>query len=163
MVDLGSKPHGEDYSIEPLIKRFSPDLLLAFDPAATAFCYQLEGVEVVVHASAAWVEDGTVQFSGADDKATVVASSSSWNGTKRPVPCFDFSAWLGRLNSQKVVVKMDIEGAELPILEKVVADGTDDRISLLIVEWHEQFFGDDYSQRRAEVEAALRCPVEIWP
>lgn len=62
-----------------------------------------------------------------------------------------------------MVVKMDIEGAEVPVLEKVIADGTDDRMSLLIVEWHDQFFDRGYVRRRKAIQAALRCPVEIWP
>ncbi len=163
VVDLGCERHGKDRSIEPLVKRFSPKVLLGFDPDATPSRFGLEGTEVVINESAAWVRDGTLQLSGEGDKATVMGASSARNGTERTVPCFDFSQWLNGLASSKVIVKMDIEGAELPVLEKVVADGTDDRISLLILEWHDQFFDSSYSQRRARVEAALRCPVEVWP
>ncbi len=163
VVDLGCERHGTDNSIGPLVERFKPEVLLGFDPAATPLCYQIEDTEVVISTHAAWVNDGTTQFSGAGDEATIVQSSSAWNGTERPVRCFDFSAWLRRLTSPKVIVKMDIEGAELPILEKVVADGTDDRISLLIIEWHDGMFDPSYGGRRTEVEAALRCPAEIWP
>ena len=74
----------------------------------------------------------------------------------------DFSKWLSRLHTLKVIVKMDIEGAELPILEKVIEDGTDDRISLLLLEWHDWMFDESYGGRRTEVEASLRCPVEVW-
>ncbi len=162
VVDLGCQRHGNDYSIEPLVKRFEPEVLLGFDPAATPLCYQLEGTEIVIAASAAWVNDGTVKFSGAGDEATVVRSSNAWNGSERTVPCFDFSKWLSRLHTLKVIVKMDIEGAELPILEKIIEDGTDDRISLLILEWHDGMFDESYAGRRVEVEAALRCPVEVW-
>ncbi len=162
VVDLGCQKHGTDHSIEPLVERFEPEVLLGFDPAATPNCYQIEGTEIVIAASAAWVNDGTVKFSGAGDEATVVRESSAWNGSERTVPCFDFSAWLRRLHTLKVIVKMDIEGAELPILEKVVEDGTDDRISLLLLEWHDWMFDESYGGRRTEVEAALRCPVEIW-
>ncbi len=162
MVDLGCQPHGTDYSIEPLIKRFAPKVLLGFDPASTRSCHELEGTDVVITASAAWVHDGEMQLSGEGDKATIMAGSSAGNGTELTVPCFDFSSWLRRLNSPKVIVKMDIEGAELPVLEKVVKDGNDDRISLLLLEWHDQFFDESYGERRAKVEAALRCPVEVW-
>ncbi len=162
MVDLGCQRHGTDYSIEPLAKRFAPKVLLGFDPASTPACYDLEGTEIVIAASAAWVHDGTMELSGVDDEATIMVDSDARNATERTVPCFDFSAWLGRLKSPQVVVKMDIEGAELPVLEKIVADGTDDRISLLVLEWHNQFFDEDYRSRRSKVEEALRCPVEVW-
>ncbi len=162
VVDLGCERRNEDYSIEPLIKRFAPKVLLGFDPDSSPTHYDLEGTEVVIGASAAWVHDGTMQLSGVGDEATIMADSSARNGKERTVPCFDFSAWLRRLNSSKVIVKMDIEGAELPVLEKVIKNGTDDRISLLLLEWHDQFFNDTYVVRRAAVEEFLRCPVEAW-
>ena len=162
VVDLGCQRHGKDYSIEPLVKRFAPEVLLGFDPAATPLCYQLESTEIVIAASAAWVHNGTVQFSGAGDEATVVRSSSAWNGSERAVPCFDFSAWLGRLHTLKIVVKMDIEGAEVPVLEKLILDGADHRISLLLIEWHDSCFDMEFAERRAAVEENLSCPVEVW-
>ncbi len=163
VIDLGCEPRGTDRSIEPLVKRFAPKQLLGFDPATSPTRYDLDGTEVVIVSSAAWVRDGTLQLSGADDKATVMGASSARNETELTVPCFDFSDWLAGFELSEVVVKMDIEGAELPVLEKVIADGADDRISLLILEWHDQFFNSSYSLRRAAVEGALRCPVEIWP
>ncbi len=163
VVDLGCKLWGSDSSIGPLVDRFSPDILYGFDPAATPASYVLTETPVVIEQSAAWTYNGTMKFSGNGDSATVMSTSSAWNGTERDVPCFDFSEWLEAFDGTEVVVKMDIEGSEVPILEKVIADGTDNRISLLIVEWHDGSFDRGFSRRRKAIESVLRCPVEIWP
>ncbi len=164
VVDLGCQKQRIDRSIEPLVERFAPQRLLGFDPAARSpLRYDLDQTEVVVRRSAAWTHDGTKMFSPRGIDGTVMVGSSAWKGNPREVRCFDFSAWLGDLDEPEVIVKMDIEGAELPVLEKVVADGTDERISLLIVEWHDGLFDRRYSRARSRVEIALRCPVEIWP
>ncbi len=162
VVDLGCQPHGKDYSVEPLVKRFAPKQLLGFDPAASPTRYDLDGTEVVIDGSAAWVRDGTLQLSGAGDEATVMGASSARNGTEFTVPCFDFSTWIHDLDEPEVIVKMDIEGAEVPVLEKLVADGNDERISLLLIEWHDRYFNAHFTLRRAVVEESLRCPVEVW-
>ncbi len=164
VVDLGCEPQRIDRSIEPLVDRFAPDVLFGFDPAATPpFDFACGDSRVVVEESAAWVRAGTVLFSARTAiEGTIMADSSAWNGEEHAVPCFDFSTWLRDLDTPDVVVKMDIEGAEVPVLEKLIVDGNDDRISLLLVEWHEWLFAEDYVLRRANIEALLRCPVEVW-
>ncbi len=164
VVDLGCQRHGTDYSIEPLIDRFAPMLLLGFDPAATPpLRYDIEQTTVVIDQSVAWTHDGSRMFSARTGiEGTVMVSSNAWNGKPRTVPCFDFSTWLHDLDAPDVVVKMDIEGAEVPVLEKLIADGNDERIGLLLIEWHDFCFDNTYGVRRAAVEKSLRCPVEIW-
>ncbi len=164
VVDLGCETQMTDRSIEPLVERFAPDLLLGFDPAATPPLQSVvSGTHVVVERKAAWVEDGTVEFSARTGiEGTLMTDSNAWTGHAETVQCFDFSEWVRALDTRDVIVKMDIEGAEVPVLEKLVADGTDALIGLLLVEWHDWLFGDDFAERRAKVEAMLRCPVEVW-
>lgn len=53
------------------------------------------------------------------------------------VPCFDFSEFIRRLNVD-VIIRMDIEGAEYPVLEKMIEEGTINRVKFLGIEWHSQ-------------------------
>jgi hypothetical protein len=74
------------------------------------------------------------------------------------VACFDFSRWLSDLRTSHprpdvIVVKMDIEGAEVPVLQKMIEDGTDALIDELLVEWH---------GAGEELEETLRCTVRRW-
>lgn len=54
------------------------------------------------------------------------------------VECIDFSAWLMRTYrpDDRIVVKMDIEGAEYAVLDKMIVDGSIDYVDELIVEFH---------------------------
>ncbi len=80
----------------------------------------------------------------------------------RKVCGIDFSKWLSEKFEEEsaqsggrpfVAVKMNIEGAEYPVLDKVLADGNFSKISVLIAEFHHaQFFGD----KRAEFERSYR-------
>ncbi|MDJ0640734.1 MAG: FkbM family methyltransferase, partial [Paracoccaceae bacterium] len=59
-------------------------------------------------------------------------------GPSIEVECVDFFAFLDSLGSVPAVVKMDIEGAEVPILERVIEEDLLNRIGMLFVETHER-------------------------
>jgi FkbM family methyltransferase len=171
VVDLGCFPHRDEISIEPLIARFRPDVLYGFDPwpALVEGEVVADGTRVVLERKAAWIEDGEIEFArvrglrGWD--STVMRAKNAkgeWTGAGEivRVPCFDFSAWLRTL-PEPPVVKLDIEGAEFPVLEKLVADGTDAHVAELLIEWHDDKM-PDFAERRASLLAALRCPVVPW-
>jgi FkbM family methyltransferase len=171
VVDLGCFPHRDEISIEPLIARFHPDLLYGFDPwpALVEGEAVVDGTRVVLERKAAWIEDGEIEFArvrglrGWD--STVMRAKNArgeWTGSGEIVRvlCFDFSAWLRTL-PEPPVVKLDIEGAEFPVLETLVADGTDGHVAELLVEWHDDKM-PDFAKRRAALLAALRCPVTPW-
>ena len=171
VVDLGCFPHRDEISIEPLIARFRPDVLYGFDPwpALVEGEVVADGTRVVLERKAAWIEDGEIEFArvrglrGWD--STVMRAKNAkgeWTGAGEivRVPCFDFSAWLRTL-PEPPVVKLDIEGAEFPVLEKLVADRTDAHVAKLLVEWHDDKM-PDFAERRASLLAALRCPVAPW-
>jgi FkbM family methyltransferase len=171
VVDLGCFPHRDEVSIEPLVRRYRPDVLLGFDPwpklveGETEF----EGTRVVLERKAAWIEEGEVEFArvrglrGWD--STVMRAKNSrreWSGAGEivRVPCFDFSAWLTDL-PERPVVKFDVEGAEFPILERMVEEGTDALVAEAVVEWHDEKMSD-FAARKATLLRELRCPVTSW-
>lgn len=58
--------------------------------------------------------------------------------TKVKVPCFDLSNWIKEtFNSDDyLILKLDIEGAEYDVLEKLCVDGTISQVNELWGEWH---------------------------
>jgi len=99
---------------------------------------------------AVWVHDGTVNFYLATHwgpnykggSTLVEGKTTNQVDYSHPitVESIDFSRWI-RLNFRKedhLVIKMDIEGAEYAVLEKMVAEGTIDYVTELMVEFHSQ-------------------------
>lgn len=54
------------------------------------------------------------------------------------VKCFDFSSFIKENFNKEdyIIVKLDIEGAEYEVLDKLFIDGTIDYINHIYVEWH---------------------------
>ena len=171
VVDLGCFPHRHEISIEPLVRRYRPDVLYGFDPwpALIEGETELEGARVILARKAAWVADGETEFARVRGlrawDSTVMReknSRSEWSGLGEivRVPCFDFSGWLRTL-PEPPIVKFDVEGAEFPILERMVETAADALVTELLVEWHDDKMVD-FSERRATLLAQLRCPVTSW-
>ena len=162
VVDLGCAHQAGMDSLFTLWERFSPDILYGFDPLWTA---EMETPpRCVIRPSAAWTFDGRVMLGtgawGMD--ATLMkekAGGGEWEQSRR-VPCFDFSRWLRDLGVA-AVVKMDIEGAEYLILSKMIEDGTDRLMSLLLVEWHDDKM-PGMEPERLRLLSELACEVEGW-
>ncbi len=171
VVDLGCFPHRDEISIEPLVRRYRPDVLFGFDPwpGLVEGESELEGTRVILERKAAWIEDGEIEFARVGGlrawDSTVMRAKNSrgeWSGSGEiiRVPCFDFSSWLRGL-SEPPVVKFDVEGAEFPILERMVADETDALVAEALVEWHDDKMAD-VAERKANLISQLRCPVTSW-
>lgn len=87
---------------------------------------------------AVWTEDGEIEFrlTGRNDASHIDSMRESID-PKITVPTIDFSRFVAELPKiATIVCSMDIEGAEYPVLRKMLADGTAKRLSLLDIEFH---------------------------
>ena len=82
--------------------------------------------------------------------------SSSGSREVIRVDCFDFSAWLRSLLEQPVV-KIDVEGAEFPILKRMVDEVTDALVAEFLVEWHDDKM-EDFAERKARLLSHCDVP-----
>jgi FkbM family methyltransferase len=100
--------------------------------------------DVHVENAAVWIADGTVTFDNrGEDKGTVS------EGAGIPVRAVDLAAHL----PEKVdLLKLDVEGAEYPIIERLHATGCLHRIQHLVAEFH---------VRRGDVDKALRALAQL--
>jgi len=84
------------------------------------------------------------------------------------VPSFDLSAWIAQAfePADEVVLKLNVEGAEYAVLEKMIRDGTILRIGRLYVDWHGQWIDNpQVTETAAFVQGWLRTsgiPVHPW-
>jgi FkbM family methyltransferase len=171
VVDLGCFPHRHEISIEPLITQYAPDVLYGFDPwpGLVEGEIELERTRVVLRRKAAWIENGVIEFARVGGlrgwDSTIVREKASRDEWLRSdiilVPCFDFSSWLREL-PEAPIVKMDVEGSEFQILERMVDEGTDRLVGELLVEWHENKMIGEFAEPKERLLAALRCPVASW-
>ncbi len=117
-----------------------------FEPREMAF--QLPDVPVQIIRAAAWISDGEMplylsrRYSG--EGSTLLREKVSGDcdfDNPVTVETIDFSAWLLCLIAAHVVVKMNIEGAEYAVLERLIHDGTLERIDALHVSFHTEKVG----------------------
>ena len=79
--------------------------------------------------AAVWIEDGKIGFAGSgDDKGTVSHES------EKRVDCIDLSR---AISEETDLLKMDIEGAEFPVLKKLFETGVIQRVKRIVVELHD--------------------------
>jgi FkbM family methyltransferase len=110
---------------------------------------------------AIWNEDEELEFFLArqSEGSSVFGDKKSGSLQKEPVKveAVDFSRWLreGFAPEDRVLAKLDIEGAEYDVLDELLADGTAGLIDRLYVEFHNVKVGVDQA-RDVELTAALR-------
>lgn len=170
VVDVGAQSwpglgprSGEEESIEKLRRRFRPDAIFAFDPHPS---FQ-EGIDrlgetlVIRSQLAAWTEDGFVDFHDCG-----IASGIGESGTSAAsVACFSLASWLRTIPLDGLILKLDCEGSEFPLLWDIYNHALDLQIAKVLVEWHTgtkprgDFYGHGWQKQR---QAPIRCEVEEW-
>jgi len=164
VVDLGccSYQRGNrlEDSIQTLIKRFKPQVLFGFDPhpGLPDAVGQVYGTTVITSRRAAWMYDGKIglDLQGNCTHVTANAPEDTW------VPCFDLARWTETLPDAKIVLKIDVEGAEYLLLPHLIKHDLIDRFSLILVEFHTGALANGYESDRASILEVIECPVELW-
>ena len=115
----------------------------------------------------AGLEDGTVRFYGLhDDKYSVGGSIikehnslfySSNKDDSIEVKVFDLGKYLieKRKEFDKIIIKFDIEGYEIEILEKLLLTNIVSLIDIIYVEFHSQYLEPETSKERRERELQI--------
>jgi FkbM family methyltransferase len=150
-------PDSEIFCVEPNIRLI---------PAILGAAAELRRTINIIW-SAAWTYDGTINLyqSSAAAASTIIDGKIEHSGWPQidyskpePVPCFDFSSWLLRRFSlhDDIILKMDVEGAEYDLLEKMLRDRSIYLVRRLICEWH----FDRYPAISIERHRALQSKLE---
>ena len=132
-------------------------------------CYEklktYETENIIVSNSAVWIEDGKLDFyldmldettdRGFPGQASTISKTKVNRGIPGQftpdslvkVPCIDFSSWIkSQLNiDDYIYLKMDIEGSEYEVLDKMINDGTINYLDGLDIEFHYHKIGLDKS------------------
>lgn len=112
---------------------FEPNHALDVETSIKRFPFPVQWIDKAV-----WTEDGEIGFmlQGRDDSPHIEGIRTSVD-PRVVVPCMDFSKFVSELPRHATIVcSMDIEGAEYPVLRKMIEEETIKRISLLDIEFH---------------------------
>lgn len=116
--------------------------------------------------SAAWIDDRGLEFSLWEESpigSTVMKEKRNWYAGKIiGVPSFDFSEWLKQFEGEEIYVKLDCEGAEYPILKKMIKDETDKLCKLLMIEWHSGKMNQSFKDDEEYIKEKLNCEWIEW-
>ena len=131
---------------------FPADHTYVFEPNPKFWSsYAVAAEDVTLIKQAIWHRDGPLEFWRSRDPREVASSLLEYklckvNGDIQPywqpepiiVECVDFPAWLCRhyQHGNRVILKLDIEGAEIPVLWQMLHTGTIKMITELHVEFH---------------------------
>ena len=123
---------------------------------------------------AVWIKNGTIDFyqSGMAlmNGGSIIKEKRTGNLNKDnpiKVRCIDFSGWIKKKFKKEdyIFLKLDVEGAEIPILEKMIKDGTLDYIDKLSVSFHYDKIGmtkEKYDEFEKRLKGYLKIPLEFW-
>lgn len=133
---------------------FEPNETLEVEESIKRFPFTVQWFKQAV-----WTHDGETDFviGGRHDASYLAELHGDVPEIATTVSCIDFSRFIKELpKDSTVVVSMDVEGAEFPILEKMLQDGTAQKINLLDIEFHHRII-----ESKGEPDASrLRIALE---
>jgi FkbM family methyltransferase len=123
----------------------------------------------VTNPYAAWIYDGKCWMSDKGNASTIVPDNQNY-AKDIEVPCCDFSSWLARTAAARkkftvddhITIKMDIEGAEYAILEKMIEEGTIRMVDEILIEWHDWLMPEVYNARHNSILHIIGEKIKNW-
>ena len=114
--------------------------------------------------SAVYTHNGKVQYTQRPADlplgSTIMTSKSGWGmGEVKEVPCIDI---LDIIPNEPFCLKVDAEGAEYDILERLIESGKSDLVDRLYVEWHDTKMDTDNSDRQIGIVEHFGKRVKAW-
>jgi len=145
-------------SIHTLVKRFKPKILFGFDPhpGLREAVGDLFGTTVITTRQAAWTNDENVGLDLQGNCTHVDTNQQSL------VEAFDLAAWVRTLPEARIVLKVDVEGAEYVLMPHLIHHGLMDRFSRILIEWHDGQYANGYEADRESILDHITCPIEEW-
>ena len=142
-------------------QRFGNDInIISFEPIP-GLAKQLQEIHqdnptIQIQNSAVWVNDDIKKFhlseAYTDGSSLLNSLNNLRNDHHIKVNCFDLSTWLFEsfTKDDYLILKLDIEGAEYEVLNKIIEDGTIKLVNELWGEWHDMKIDDKPTQSLAK-------------
>jgi FkbM family methyltransferase len=158
VVDIGCFTYPDADSVAALIEAYHPSHLYGFDahphqlPAET----RMNGTSVHLERAAVGDHEGVGYWHFLNGGPGSYVDSDTAGTTTELLDLAVFLRWLvAEHPGEPVVLKLDCEGAEMPLMEHLRATGTDWLLAEILVEFH----GQDGTEK---LSRSMACKVKPW-
>jgi FkbM family methyltransferase len=138
-------------------QRFGEDIItISFEPipglANQLIEIHKEDPNVHIQNSAVWIDNGVKKFhlskEYTDGSSLLNSLNNLDNNHYIETNCFDFSSWLAETFSENdyIILKLDIEGAEYEVLNKLIEDNNIKLVNEFWGEWHDMKINDKHTK-----------------
>jgi len=131
---------------------FEPNTELDVEESLKRFPFKVEWIKKAV-----WTDDGEIEFrlENRNDASHIDGIRDSVD-RKITVPTMDFSKFIAELPKDATIcVSMDIEGAEYPVMRKMLEDKTAQKLDLLDIEFHHRLLTDEDNATSSQLRQAF--------
>ena len=131
-----------EYDADFVFYAFEPGWQFCPEKIIKAEKQKIVNNKVILSDKAVWIKDGTIDFYRSGRRGGKANSLyKNLYATKEvvsPVQCIDFSKWIidNFSKDDYIVLKLDIEGAEFEVLNKMINDGSIQYIKIAYIEFH---------------------------
>lgn len=125
---------------------YSSDFIIySFEPVPSLNNKYKKMENIIFSDKAVWIKDSEIDFYVGKVRGGIGSTLIKEKFSCRPdfehpikVKCFDFSKWVinNFTKEDYIILKMDIEGAEYDVLEKMIDDGSINYINKAFIEFH---------------------------
>ena len=114
--------------------------------------------------SAVYTKNGEVRYTQRPDNlplgSTIMDTKSGWGmGEVKNIRCVDI---LDIVPNEPFCMKMDAEGAEYDILERLIESGKSNFIDRLYIEWHDSKMTSDNKQKQIDMTNHFGDRIKQW-
>lgn len=131
---------------------FEPNTNMDVEESIKRFPFNVEWIK-----KALWTEDGEKEFvlTGRND-ASHLSSVRTSTDEKVTVPVINFSKFIADLpDDATICISMDIEGAEYPVLRKMIEDKTISKVDLLDIEFHHRLLPNETDSTSSDLRQTI--------
>jgi FkbM family methyltransferase len=100
--------------------------------------------------------------------STIEKSKSNFDGISEDdyvmIDCIDLVDYIKtKFNSNDfIILKLDVEGAEYSILEKLIETNVIDYVNKLFCEFHSVWLDPSFTERERKIKETIKIPIEYW-
>jgi len=174
-INCGGHDGGSARWFRDVIDKKSEYHIHSFEPDPRFMRSYLDLKNHTFHRKAIWIYDGRIDFylsntNLGNGSSLLKTKKTGYLDKKNPIgiQCIDFSQWIKKhfQKEDDIILKLDIEGAEYEVLNKMIEDDTLCYINELMISWHWYRFSDmTHEQHNAFLEKLkknLKIPIKRW-